>query len=302
MKKFTILLLTAFFCYGLNAQSVNASYFNNSGSSYFYGPSYFNSSSYFNSYTSFSSQVNFGSSVDFNSHAEFNSQTDFDYNVDFNSTTDFYSSAYFNSSAYFSITSFSSSASFNSSVYLNGSSIYLGSSSTIRSSSGSGGLQITSGGNVETQSDLIVLGNDIISSSGSTVMSMSSDDATFSDDLIVNGDVTVSSDARLKANITSLGSTIAKLLLIDGKSYTMKKDGKSKIGVLAQDIQKVFPELVTVDKNDMLAVNYQGLVPVLINALKEQQLEIENLKEQEKKYIEQESRLSKLEDLILNKQ
>ena len=133
-------------------------------------------------------------------------------------------------------------------------------------------------------------------------MSMSSDDATFSDDLIVNGDVTVSSDARLKANITSLGSTIAKLLLIDGKSYTMKKDGKSKIGVLAQDIQKVFPELVTVDKNDMLAVNYQGLVPVLINALKEQQLEIENLKEQEKKYIEQESRLSKLEDLILNKQ
>lgn len=297
MKKISILLLTAFFCYGLNAQSVYASYFSNSGSSYFYG------SSYFNSYTSFSSQVNFGSSVDFNSHAEFNSQTDFDYNVDFNSTTDFYSSAYFNSSAYFSSsTSFSSSATFNSSVYLNGSSIYLGSSSTIRSSSGSGGLQITSGGNVETQSDLIVLGNDIISSSGSTVMSMSSDDATFSDDLIVNGDVTVSSDARLKANITSLGSTIAKLLLIDGKSYTMKKDGKSKIGVLAQDIQKVFPELVTVDKNDMLAVNYQGLVPVLINALKEQQLEIENLKEQEKKYIEQESRLSKLEDLILNKQ
>lgn len=297
MKKISILLLTAFFCYGLNAQPVNASYFSNSG------PSYFNGSSYFYSYTSFSSQVNFGSSVDFNSHAEFNSQTDFDYNVDFNSTTDFYSSAYFNSSAYFSSsTSFSSSASFNSSVYLNGSSIYLGSSSTIRSSSGSGGLQITSGGNVETQSDLIVLGNDIISSSGSTVMSMSSDDATFSDDLIVNGDVTVSSDARLKANITSLGSTIAKLLLIDGKSYTMKKDGKSKIGVLAQDIQKVFPELVTVDKNDMLAVNYQGLVPVLINALKEQQLEIENLKEQEKKYIEQESRLSKLEDLILNKQ
>ena len=297
MKKISILLLTAFFCYGLNAQSVSASYFSNSG------PSYFSGSSYFYSYTSFSSQVNFGSSVDFNSHAEFNSQTDFDYNVDFNSTTDFYSSAYFNSSAYFSSsTSFSSSASFNSSVYLNGSSIYLGSSSTIRSSSGSGGLQITSGGNVETQSDLIVLGNDIISSSGSTVMSMSSDDATFSDDLIVNGDVTVSSDARLKANITSLGSTIAKLLLIDGKSYTMKKDGKSKIGVLAQDIQKVFPELVTVDKNDMLAVNYQGLVPVLINALKEQQLEIENLKEQEKKYIEQESRLSKLEDLILNKQ
>ena len=44
-----------------------------------------------------------------------------------------------------------------------------------------------------------------------------------------------------------------------------------KIGVLAQDIKEVFPELVTEDDNEMLAVNYQGLVPVLINALKEQE-------------------------------
>ena len=95
----------------------------------------------------------------------------------------------------------------------------------------------------------------------------------------------VSSDARLKANIVSLGSTLAKLLLIDGKSYTMKKDGKQKIGVLAQDIQKVFPELVIADNKDMLAVNYQGLVPVLINALKEQQSEIDELKEMFKKLI-----------------
>ena len=93
---------------------------------------------------------------------------------------------------------------------------------------------------------------------------------TVGDDLEVKGSVLVSSDARLKANIVSLGATLAKLLLIDGKSYTMKKDGKQKIGVLAQDIQKVFPELVSTDDRDMLAVNYQGLVPVLINAMKEQ--------------------------------
>ena len=103
--------------------------------------------------------------------------------------------------------------------------------------------------------------------------------ATVGNDLTVSGDVVVSSDARLKANIVSLGSTLAKLLLIDGKRYTMKKDGKQKIGVLAQDIQKVFPELVTTDDKDMLAVNYQGLVPVLINALKEQQSEIDELKQ-----------------------
>jgi len=103
-------------------------------------------------------------------------------------------------------------------------------------------------------------------------------DTTVSNDLTVNGNVMVSSDARLKANIVSLGATLAKLLLIDGKSYTMKNDGKQKIGVLAQDIQKVFPELVSTDDRDMLAVNYQGLVPVLINALKEQQADIDELK------------------------
>ena len=100
---------------------------------------------------------------------------------------------------------------------------------------------------------------------------MANGDTTVSNDLTVGGDVVVSSDLRLKANIVSLGSTLAKLLLIDGKTYTMKNDGKQKIGVLAQDIQTVFPELVTTDDKEMLAVNYQGLVPVLINAIKEQE-------------------------------
>jgi hypothetical protein len=99
--------------------------------------------------------------------------------------------------------------------------------------------------------------------------------------------VVVSSDARLKANIVSLGSTLSKLLLIDGKSYTMKKDGKQKIGVLAQEIQEVFPELVTKDDNEMLAVNYQGLVPVLINALKEQDEKISRLENLVEKLISQ---------------
>ena len=87
----------------------------------------------------------------------------------------------------------------------------------------------------------------------------------------IAGDLNINSDARLKANIISLGATLSKLLQIDGKTYTMKKDAnhKKKIGLLAQDIEKVFPELVT-ETNDIKSVNYQGLVPVLINAMKEQ--------------------------------
>ena len=119
-------------------------------------------------------------------------------------------------------------------------------------------------------------------------------DATVSNDLTVSGDVVISSDARLKSNIVSLGRTLAKILQIDGKSYTMKKDEseKQKIGLLAQDIEKVFPDLVS-ESNGIKSVNYQGLVPVLINALKEQdnrisnqQIEIEELRNMLKALIE----------------
>jgi len=118
-----------------------------------------------------------------------------------------------------------------------------------------------------------------------TVLTLSNDDATFEDNLTVKGDVVVASDARLKANIVSLGATLAKLLLIDGKTYTMKKGGRQKIGLLAQNIQEVFPELVSEDDNEMLAINYQGLVPVLINALKEQDSKILRLEHLVEKLI-----------------
>jgi len=97
----------------------------------------------------------------------------------------------------------------------------------------------------------------------------------------LSGELTLNSDARLKSNIISLGSTLAKLLMIDGKSYTMKSnESKSKIGLLAQDVQKAFPELVKTTNNEdkTLSVNYQGLIPVLINAIKEQQKQIKELK------------------------
>jgi hypothetical protein len=97
----------------------------------------------------------------------------------------------------------------------------------------------------------------------------------------LSGDLTINSDSRLKSNIISLGSTLSKLLLIDGKSYTMKNNESiAKIGLLAQEVQKAFPELVKAagDEEGTLSVNYQGMIPVLINAIKEQQKQIDELK------------------------
>ena len=141
----------------------------------------------------------------------------------------------------------------------------------------SSGSSATSSGSYDTTAPAFVIGNGTSGNTSDAFKVLFNGNTTVSNDLTVSGDVVVSSDARLKANIVSLGSTLSKLLLIDGKSYTMKKDGKQKIGVLAQEIREVFPELVSEDANEMLAVNYQGLVPVLINALKEQNDKISRL-------------------------
>ena len=147
----------------------------------------------------------------------------------------------------------------------------------------SSGSSATSATSFSTSNTAFVIGNGTDSSNKSDAFKV-----MFNGDTTVGGDITISSDARLKSNIVSLGATLSKLLLIDGKSY--EKDGKQRIGVLAQEIQEVFPELVTEDGNEMLAVNYQGLVPVLINALKEQDKIIKS----------QEERLANIENLIAN--
>ena len=142
-----------------------------------------------------------------------------------------------------------------------------------------------------TENTAFVIGNGTANESRSDALTVLFDGTT-----TIAGDLSINSDARLKANIISLGSTLAKLLQIDGKSYTMKKDEnkKQKIGVLAQDIEKVFPELVSESKG-VKSVNYQGLVPVLINALKEQD---SKMNEQEKKLNKQQAEIDELKAIV----
>ena len=94
------------------------------------------------------------------------------------------------------------------------------------------------------------------------------------------------SDARFKANVRPLGSALASVLALRGVRYEWNAlgvkhggtAGASQVGVLAQEIEKIYPELVSTDKDGYKAVNYAQLTPVLIEALKEQQAQIEALK------------------------
>ena len=139
---------------------------------------------------------------------------------------------------------------------------------------------VTSGGNAnsfDTENAAFVIGNGTASNAVSDAFVV-----RFNGNATLSGDLTINSDERLKDNIQPLGSTLNKLHQIEAKTYSLKKDEEHtpKIGVLAQEVQAVFPELVTEGADGILSVNYQGLVPVLINAINEQDAKIAALEAQ----------------------
>jgi hypothetical protein len=95
--------------------------------------------------------------------------------------------------------------------------------------------------------------------------------------ILASGNVTAFSDERLKENIETLQGS--KVLEMRGVSYT--KDGELSSGVIAQEIEKVAPELVHTAKDEMgtKSVAYGNLVGYLIEAVKDQQKQINDLKE-----------------------
>jgi hypothetical protein len=107
-------------------------------------------------------------------------------------------------------------------------------------------------------------------------------DGRFTGALNVGGDVTAyaTSDQRLKDNITPIPNALEKVLSISGNTFDWneksEKEG-SDVGIIAQEILEVLPEVVTTRDNGYLAVRYEKLVPLLIEAIKEQQETISNL-------------------------
>ncbi len=99
------------------------------------------------------------------------------------------------------------------------------------------------------------------------------------------------SDIRLNENVIKIkdkGSAVEKLSALEGIEYSFKEDKEKRrmLGFSAQELQSVIPELVLKDENDMLAVDYTGMIPYLVEAIKEQQARINEL---EKMLIEMEN-------------
>lgn len=106
---------------------------------------------------------------------------------------------------------------------------------------------------------------------------------TSTGNLSIDGVLTQNSDIRLKKNIVPLQNSLHKIIQLNGYQYNWQDANRGSAlqsGVLAQEVEKQMPELVVTDAEGDKAVNYNGLIPYLIESVKELKKENEELKKE----------------------
>ena len=94
---------------------------------------------------------------------------------------------------------------------------------------------------------------------------------------IIATQFSATSDLAKKENLEVVDDALSKIQKLTGYTYDMKEDGIRKAGLIAQDVEKVLPEAVDGDEGEKV-LDYNATIALLVNAIKEQQLQIEELK------------------------
>jgi len=140
-----------------------------------------------------------------------------------------------------------------------------------------------------TNTGISVTGGGIFSGniSGSSTSHLTMAQISSSGDVVADGDVVAfnSSDKRLKDNIKVIKGSLDKIGEIRGvefdwndKSPAWARERGHDVGVVAQEVQKIIPEIVIERKNGYLGVDYKRIVPLLIESIKELTSEVRDLK------------------------
>ena len=100
--------------------------------------------------------------------------------------------------------------------------------------------------------------------------------------LAIVGTLSQGSDARYKTNVQPLTDALAKVKKVEGVSFQRvdNPEPRTQIGFIAQDLEAVVPEVVITDSEGMKSVEYSNMVALLTEAIKEQQQQIDMLKEE----------------------
>ena len=112
---------------------------------------------------------------------------------------------------------------------------------------------------------------------GSTKLATTGSGIQVTGNVTATGDVTAFSDIRLKENVQTIDNALDKVTSIRGVTYT--KDGKDGLGVIAQEVEEIIPQVVLTadDEIETKSVAYGNIVGLLIEAIKEQQAQIDDL-------------------------
>lgn len=111
------------------------------------------------------------------------------------------------------------------------------------------------------------------SASGGTI----SGNVSVSGTVTATGDITAFSDERTKTNVETITEALYKVKAMRGVSYISKFNMEERIGVIAQEVERVVPEVVHTHENGLKSVAYQNLVGLLIEAIKALELRVAEL-------------------------
>jgi hypothetical protein len=125
-----------------------------------------------------------------------------------------------------------------------------------------------------------------------------------SGNILASGTITENSDRRFKENFSQIDGALNKIQQLSGLYYDWKVEAfpekqftqDRQIGLIAQEVEALFPEMVRTDNQGYKSVNYGRMTPVLIEAIKEQQDEISQLKAEK---VALEARLEQLESKVM---
>jgi len=185
---------------------------------------------------------------------------------------------------------------------------FIGYSSGGQNGAGSGNVFIgRSAGSSEIGSNLLYIDN-----SNTAAPLIWGNFATGSEEVVINGIfspkgmVKSPSDRRYKKNIEPLTGVLDKLNLVNGVYFDWRLDefpdmirnqGR-QIGVIAQDLEKAYPELVSTNREGYKTVDYMKLTAILIEAVKEQQQVIEELENKNIQFINEIEKINDLQNQI----
>lgn len=130
------------------------------------------------------------------------------------------------------------------------------------------------GVNFDGSANITVKDSTALPKTGGTI----SGNLTVTGAIVSNGEVTAYSDRRLKTDIVKITNALEKVNQINGYTFTMLGTGKRQAGVIAQEIEKVLPEVVVQNENGYLTVMYSNIISLLIEAIKELDNEVKELK------------------------